>query len=112
MHHPWALWVLSARDAPLKKSIGQRSRTITCPRMHHEPCWLIYYQEILILEDHRNGDVLGSESFLEEVSLDPFAAACLTGRSNFAPVHLHEAFLDHTARNAPAHVEMPGDEPV
>jgi hypothetical protein len=65
---------------------------------------------MLVLEDHRNGDVLGREPLLDESSFDPLPAAHFVGGSGLPATDPHEALLDHTPRGAPAHAEVLSDE--
>src|SRR5919112_2604666 len=113
MHHPRALRILTARDAPAQEGIDQRPRAVSRPRMHHEPCGLVYHEEMLVLEDARNGDVFGFGLRFEETGLDPLPATRFAGRrALLGAIYPHEAFLDKAPRHAPTRVEAPGDDPV
>jgi hypothetical protein len=67
---------------------------------------------VLVLEDQRNGDVLGFQTILDDSGVDPFPAAHLVSRGGCGTVDTHRSFLDHAARGATAHVEASGDELV
>ncbi len=83
------LRVLPARDAPTQKRVDQRPRTIPRSRVYHEPCGLVHHQKVFILEDQRNGDVLGFQALLDEPGLYPFPAAQLVSRGGLGALNPH-----------------------
>jgi hypothetical protein len=81
--------------------------------MHHKPRGLVYDEEMLVLEDARNGDVFGFGLLFDETGLDPLSATRFAGRrALLGAIYPHEAFLNQAPRHAPARVETPGDDPV
>src|ERR687898_52851 len=113
MHHPRSLRVLTARDAPAQEGIDQRPRAVPRPRMHHEPRGLVYHEEMLVLENARNGDIFGFVLLSDETGLDALPATRFAGwRALLGAIYPHEAFLDQAPRHATARVETPSDEPV
>src|ERR687898_711700 len=81
--------------------------------MHHEPRGLVHYEEMLVLEDTRNGDVFGFGLLFDETGLDSLPATRFAGRSALlGAIYPHEAFLDKAPRHAPARVQTLGDDPV
>jgi hypothetical protein len=80
--------------------------------MHHEPRRFIYHQKVLVLEHHRNSDVLGFQSLLDEPGLDPFSGAHLVSGGGRVIIYPHRPILDHATRSATTHIDPTGDELV
>jgi hypothetical protein len=80
--------------------------------VYDETGGLVYYQEVLVLEDHGDVNVLGLDALLDESGLDVLAAANLAGRRRFVAFETYQPGLDHAPRRASAHVEALGDQAI
>src|SRR3954466_1373356 len=80
--------------------------------MHHETSRLVHYKQVLVLEDNRDGDVLGRELLLQEPGLDQFPAAYLVRWSSLCAADPHEILLDHAPGRASAYVQASSEKPV
>jgi hypothetical protein len=67
---------------------------------------------MLVLEDHRYGDLLGQEILLGDVRFHALSALDPVGRIGFAAIDEEEIFLDESLDEATADPEPPGGQPV
>src|SRR5215216_4674565 len=67
---------------------------------------------MLVLEDHRYGDLLGQEILLGYVRFHALSALDPVGRIGFAAIDEEEIFLDKSLHEATADPEPPGGQPV
>ena len=94
---------------------GARSRACPTgcqPRVHHEPCRFVHYQDMLVLEDHGDGDLLGREILLGDARFHVLSAAYPVGRIGFVAIDEQEVLLDESLHEAAADPEPPGGQPV
>ena len=80
--------------------------------MHHEPRRFVHYQDMLVLEEHGDGDLLGREILLGDARFYALSALDRVGRIGFAAIDEEETFLDESPHEATADPEPPGGQPV
>jgi hypothetical protein len=80
--------------------------------VHHEPCRFVHYQDMLVLEDHGHGDLLGQEILLGDARFHALSGLDPVGRIGFATIDEEEIFLDESLDEATADPEPPGGQPV
>jgi len=73
--------------------------------MNDEASWLVHHQEVLVLEDHGDGKVLGREPFLGKPGLDELPVPDLERRRSFLAVYEQVTFSDEALHEAAANPE-------
>jgi hypothetical protein len=105
--------ILPASDAPIQQRVHERPRSFTGAGVYDETGGLVHHQEVLVLEDHGDGNILGLGALVDEPGLDALTAADLAGRGGcFVAVEAYQTVFDHAPRRTPAHVEALGDQAI
>src|ERR687897_1864841 len=104
--------VIPTFNAPVQERVHERARRVASSWVHHEPCRFVHYQDMLVLEEHGDGDLLGRESLLGDTCFHALSAPDRVGRIGFAAIYEEEIFLDKSLHEATADPEPPGGQPV
>ena len=112
MNDAGAQRVIPTFNAPVQERVHERARRVASSWVHHEPCRFVHYQDMLVLEDHGDGDLLGREILLGDARFHVLSAPDPVGRIGFAAIDEEETFLDESPHETTADPEPSGGQPV
>jgi hypothetical protein len=80
--------------------------------VHYEACRFVHYQDVLVLEEDRDGDLLGRYALLGDARLHALSVPDPVGRRGLAAIDEQEIVFDESLHEATADPEPPRGQGV